>query len=452
MFGKKDSSNYQILDTIGNAVVIHDRNGCILHVNRSALAFFGFGSQNEAKKVNLVQSFSANQVSADEFSRQMKLVQEKGRTTFDWLMHSDGKKNIPVSVQTSSSPGPQKQELYISQFWDISSIKGVMEVLHESEAKFRFIAENSMEVIWMMDKEFRFTYISNSDEQLRGFTPDELIGKSFFNYLSREGAEYIQAANQKRRDQESQGIKTGIARYQLEQICKDGRYIWTEITAAPYRDTEGNLVGYFGVTRDLSEQKYFEQQTLAETTKLEAVLDQLNLAQEKLNYLENYDGLTGLLNRRSFQELTEKEIKRSVRYHHSLVMLLINIDNFKNININYGHAIGDEVLAKLAQTIQDSARQHDEAARLQSDEFALLLPETNISGGLTIAERIRITVEKQIMVLSNKAEVSITCSFGLVGFDPADANFLHLYREADEALYKAKQMGKNRVEVGGFIK
>jgi diguanylate cyclase (GGDEF)-like protein len=131
--------------------------------------------------------------------------------------------------------------------------------------------------------------------------------------------------------------------------------------------------------------------------------------------------------------------------------MIMDIDNFKGINDRYGHYIGDEVLVKVTKMVLDLARIHDEAARMSSDEYVLLLPETDAAGGMTIAERIRSAIEGQIFLLSNNTEVSITCSFGLAEFDPVDANFLHLYREADEALYKAKQMGKNRIEIGGFI-
>ena len=447
----ENRAKLRILDALADPVIIHDAQGQIHHANLAALNFFSLANLGAAQKESIIARYSASLPMAEEFSRQIKQTREVGTVAFEWQMHIPGDRVRTISVQSTYLKDWKDQDYFLTHFWDISSIKGVLEALHESETKFRFMADNSADVIWYADKEFRFTYVSPSDQKIRGFTPEELIGQSFFGQLTPADAEYAKKTNEIRMKDEKRGIKTGMMHFELQQLCKDGRLVWTDISINPYRDNTGNLIGYHGIARDITERKQAEGQLKEEKKKLEQALDQLRAAREELEYLANYDKLTGLMNRRYFQEITEKELKRSIRYHHPLVMVMVDFDNFKLINDRYGHALGDEVIIRVAKFLQDTLRQHDHAARMSGDEFVLLLPETNREQGVLIAERLRKNIADQTTTLSNGAEISLTCSFGVAEFDPEDPTFINLYRVADEAMYKAKSMGKNRTEVGGFI-
>ena len=345
----------RILDFLVNAVLIHDIEGNIVHVNQSALNIFGIQSLPEALQRNLIRDFSADRSAAETFLTQLKNFKTNETLGFEWLAHISDERMRTMSVQVCRWSDEKDQNLFVTQLWDISVVKGIMAALHESEAKFRFLAENSADVIWQMDREFRFTYVSPSDERIRGFKPEELIGHSVLNQLTSDGIEYVKTINSERMEAENQGHKTGVIRHELEQLCKDGHYLWTEVNVFPYRDTSGRIVGFNGVTRDISERKESEKQLLEEKQKLEETLIDLRKAQDELKFLANYDSLTGLKNRRYFQEITEKEIERCLRYKHPSAMIMMDFDNFKNINDQYGHPIGDEVLIKVAKLIIDSA-------------------------------------------------------------------------------------------------
>lgn len=142
---------------------------------------------------------------------------------------------------------------------DVTERRRIEEALRESETKFRFMAENSGDVIWHLDREYRFDYVSPADERLHGFRPEEVLGKTIWSFLKPEGIERARQVNEKRLADERAGIRTGPVRYELEEICKDGSWVWTEVTVNPYHDGSGQVVGYHGVTRDISERKRMEE-------------------------------------------------------------------------------------------------------------------------------------------------------------------------------------------------
>lgn len=162
--------------------------------------------------------------------------------------------------------------------------------------------------------------------------------------------------------------------------------------------------------------------------------------------LSRTDYLTGLNNRRIFQEILEMEIARAERYRGELSVLFFDLDNFKSVNDQLGHAVGDKVLQRIAKTILQNKRQEDIAARYGGEEFVLLLPETGKSKALVIAERIRREIQKLSFEDTGKI-IKQTTSCGLAAF-PYDAiTSDDLLQRADRALYRAKAMGKNTVSM-----
>jgi diguanylate cyclase (GGDEF)-like protein len=159
------------------------------------------------------------------------------------------------------------------------------------------------------------------------------------------------------------------------------------------------------------------------------------------------DGLTGLANRRLCTAALEKEIARAQRFGEPLALVLADIDDFKRINDRWGHPTGDEVLKAFAATLHGSVREIDLAGRWGGEEFALLLPGTDLDGGHELAERVRRTLEAQEVIAPDGEVVRVTASFGVASFPEAESQE-RLVAASDGALYEAKRTGKNRVVSG----
>jgi diguanylate cyclase (GGDEF)-like protein len=156
------------------------------------------------------------------------------------------------------------------------------------------------------------------------------------------------------------------------------------------------------------------------------------------------DGLTGLANRRLCAAALEKELARAQRFDEPLALVLADIDDFKRINDRFGHPTGDEVLKAFAATLRGSVREIDLAGRWGGEEFALLLPGTDLEGGHELAERVRQALEAQEVEAPDGSAVKVTASFGVAAFPEAETQD-QLVAASDGALYEAKNSGKNRV-------
>jgi diguanylate cyclase (GGDEF)-like protein len=170
------------------------------------------------------------------------------------------------------------------------------------------------------------------------------------------------------------------------------------------------------------------------------------LLNERLTVLADTDSLTGAYNRRKFIELGSDEFLRFRRYGHQFSLLLADIDHFKRINDQHGHPAGDEVLRSVARVLHTSKRATDAVGRLGGEEFALLLPETSQAAARVVADRIREDLQAAAIPTAGGV-LSVTFSAGVVEVTPDDAAFDDVLRRADQALYRAKERGRNRVEV-----
>ena len=174
-------------------------------------------------------------------------------------------------------------------------------------------------------------------------------------------------------------------------------------------------------------------------------------ANAQLSELSIRDSLTGLYNRRRFDETLETEWKRALRTGRPLALLMIDVDCFKSLNDSFGHQRGDACLQEIARVLNAQPRRaHDVVARFGGEEFAVLLPDSDAAGALTIAENIRGSVEeRQIEHPESKASVWVTVSIGLCSRTPLiGQNPGEILYDADMALYSAKQLGRNRVSLG----
>ncbi|MFI5301424.1 MAG: diguanylate cyclase [Polyangiales bacterium] len=167
---------------------------------------------------------------------------------------------------------------------------------------------------------------------------------------------------------------------------------------------------------------------------------------EEIYRLMTFDGLTQIHNKRHFHETIDREVSRSIRYERPMSLVVFDIDHFKRVNDTHGHLAGDALLRQLAALVRGRIRREDIFARVGGEEFAVLLPEIEAPGARLFAETVRKAVESATFHFEDVA-IGVTLSLGVAQLKPAYSTGDLLYKAADEALYAAKQNGRNRVEV-----
>jgi diguanylate cyclase (GGDEF)-like protein len=186
--------------------------------------------------------------------------------------------------------------------------------------------------------------------------------------------------------------------------------------------------------------------TLAEQAAM--CLENLAL-HERVQRLAATDELTGLINHRRLQEVLEREVRRAERYGSSLALVMLDVDDFKDVNDRHGHQQGDRVLRAVADAVQTTVRDVDFVARYGGEELAVALPEMEATGAAAVGERIRQAIEAAVVRTRDGGAHSVTASIGVAVLDPDSPARQDLIAAADGALYAAKRGGKNRVVVAG---
>ncbi|MDQ2634430.1 MAG: GGDEF domain-containing protein [Pseudomonadota bacterium] len=180
-----------------------------------------------------------------------------------------------------------------------------------------------------------------------------------------------------------------------------------------------------------------------EEGKLRAMTETLSARSQKLEYAALTDGLTGMQNRRYFDEALKEYLGEFRRIERPVGLMVVDLDHFKQINDTHGHDVGDEVLKAVAGCLKDMTRYHDVVARLGGEEFAVVAPNMDIETLVRFAERIRKAIAG-LTIVSGNLQLKVTASVGLAIWDRRE-NAETLFRRADQQLYQAKHAGRNRV-------
>ncbi|MGB4498453.1 MAG: diguanylate cyclase [Methylococcaceae bacterium] len=272
--------------------------------------------------------------------------------------------------------------------------------------------------IIITDKDANIKWANPAFSRLTGYELEEVIGNKP-NYLVSSG-QHDQPSYADMWEKLLQG-----RHWQGEVINKhkDGSLYHEELNIAPVKNNRGEIVNFIGIKENISERKALE---------------------EKLQQLANTDPLTGLFNRRVFLERLAQESERISRLGGFAAFLMLDLDFFKHINDTFGHTIGDEVLKNFAEIMRKNSRNIDVPARLGGEEFAILLLSTNQHDATIMAERLRKQVENMLIQHPTKGDVKITVSIGASELNPFDTDGEIAWRNADDALYLAKNRGRNQ--------
>jgi len=275
------------------------------------------------------------------------------------------------------------------------------------------LIENLQDCVFVLNAQSKIIDMNPSAERLIGQKLHQCAGKTISDLLPIPLA-WVKSAAQS---------SPFIHDLKLNQNEQDVAY---EVQISSLLSAEGSSIGQIVVLSDIS--------------------DRLR-TQEKLRQLAITDSLTGLFNRRYFSLVVNQELERALRYHHDLSIILLDIDFFKEVNDRLGHLAGDQVLSQLAQECFSGLRAFDICARYGGEEFVIALPETGLDSACQTAERLRKTAE-DMLVSTPQGDARITISLGVASLSQcADNSLYDLINRADQALYHAKNHGRNQISV-----
>ncbi len=289
------------------------------------------------------------------------------------------------------------------------------EMVRESEARFRAVFDTANDAIVSADSAGNIMDWNPSAERIFGYSKIEAQGQRIKLILP---ARHLAGMERILSGREKHVIGKTI---EVEGLRKDGSEFPLELSLSEWRVADHKF--FAAVIRDITERKRLK---------------------EELQQQATLDALTGIFNRRHFQQLALDELKRAKRLKRPLAVVLIDIDYFKHVNDTFGHAAGDQALLAFTKICQKNIREIDMFARFGGDEFALLLPEASDEQAYIVVERIRLAVQSQPVELDGKF-VSLTISSGFANLSVEQEAFDKLLSQADQALYRAKETGRNKV-------
>lgn len=299
-------------------------------------------------------------------------------------------------------------------------------------SRYMYIINNIKDVVWELNKDFVFTFVSPNSKPISGYEAEELIGHCLADFLVEASKDYFFDQVNKRLENPASGGDGEIILHDVQFICKDGTVKWVEVSASIVLE-EGRFVGYIGTTRDISEKKQYERQ-------LNEYIRELKEMNAELKKMATTDILTGISNRRKFEDDLSLIIRKKEKHDLTFSLIFFDIDHFKTVNDVFGHKKGDHVLKRLTELVSKSLRATDRLFRWGGEEFTVLLPGADLECAKVVAEKVRGIICDHDFGVGKR----ITVSFG-VGEYMASENADQIVSRLDKTLYRAKLQGGNRV-------
>lgn len=407
------------LDQMQTYIYMKDRDRRYVYANRPTLDLFG-RTENTLKGVLDDDLFPPETVS---WLRAIDTrVLDMGENTAEEVVVTgkDGERRVYLEVKTPiyDSDDPTRVWGLCGISTDITDRQQREAKLEESEARFRATFDEAAIGMALVRKDGSFSRANAALCRLLGYAENELMEMRFQQLTHPDDLEKDLALL-------GEVVAGGRQSYQMEKryIRKGGEVIWALLSVATVRDHDGGLRYFISQILDISERRRM----------VEKLRDQANL-----------DYLTGLYNRRYFIERGTQELTRAARHSKPLSLMMMDIDEFKKINDTRGHRTGDLVLRHLSRVLGETLRSIDFCGRLGGEEFAVLLPETDAQAAGEIAERLRAAIAGSAVVPEDGPPIRYTVSIGVTTL-ARDSNIDTLLGQADQALYKAKRSGRNRV-------
>jgi diguanylate cyclase (GGDEF)-like protein/PAS domain S-box-containing protein len=409
---KSESRLKQMIASTLDAVISIDRAGNVIEWNPQAEAIFGARAREVIGRA-LPRDLVGPKL-ADVFEQRDGTIKRRVETA-----GRDARGAEMAMEVILESVGRGAEQTFTAFIRDISERKRAQLELEKREQRFRALVEKSWSGVVLLDSDLAFNYAGSSTLRLIGYTEDELNGTSFLSYVhprERQAARKIFSDIVNGQRQEAHG--------ELRFMHKSGTWVWLEGFAQNllHDPSVGAIVINY---RDITQRKATEKQ---------------------LEYQAYYDALTGLPNRLLFRDRVVNAIAQARRNKRAIAVMYLDLDHFKLVNDGLGHSIGDALLSEVAQRLQGCIRASDTISRLGGDEFTILLNDVSDSdSAASVARKILQSFTRAFRVESH--ELFVTASIG-IGLFPNDGEDVEaLLKCADSAMYRAKELGRNQMQL-----
>ncbi|MFA6189186.1 MAG: PAS domain-containing protein [Sulfuricurvum sp.] len=386
----------------------------VIYMSNNVVNFTGYEPEEFIKNKDLwfthIHPDDVAKVSAE-----MAILFEKGMHAYEYRWLKPDGTYIWIQDSMKIIQTNDGTPTYMVGMWqDISQRKQMEVTLMESEQRFRNLAELTTDWVWQVDEHGTYVYSGEKVYTLLGYTPEEIYGKTPFDFMPPE-----EAARVAEIFKNILSTQSPFSFLENINLHKDGHTVVLETSGVPLFSSDGIFQGYFGTEHDITQRKR---------------------AEEEINLLATTDTLTGTANRREFNTQLEKELERAKRYDTPLSLVMYDIDHFKQVNDTFGHDAGDSVLQTLTAVVKSNVRAVDTVARWGGEEFMILMPQSDGTAASVAAEKLRQEISRHPFEQIG----NLTVSFGVTEFTPHD-NVNAFLKRVDNALYKAKENGRNRV-------
>ncbi|MEQ6377920.1 EAL domain-containing protein [Bacillaceae bacterium S4-13-56] len=417
----QDINLQQIVELIPTAVIIFMReNWEIVYLNPAAIELLGGGEKDE---------FIGHQILSYIHPDEQLFIQKRVLSLDNGITNPKKKiRMVQKGLQLRYVESTSKlltfhgQPCILSVSADITEKKLVEDALMESESRFRSLFENNANAVFSLDLEGNFTSVNTIAEQMAGYTEAELLTMNISDIFYPDDLPQIY----KNMIKVSKGIPVN---YETKIFHKNGHLIHIGITVVPIK-VNNKIVGQYGIALDIT-LKVIREQKIKES-------------EERYQELALHDPLTGLPNRRKFVDQAEQLLEKYKKKKKSISFLFIDLDRFKLVNDTMGHETGDLLLKMVATRLEGCIQKEDLICRVGGDEFIIGLPNYTMEETSKIAQLILDTIGRPFNI--NIHELFITPSIGISIF-PKDGRLVSsLLKEADTAMYRAKELGKNNFQ------
>ncbi len=417
--GQSEEKYRNILENINDGYYEVDLSGNFTFFNDSMCVLLGYSREEMIGMNNRQYTDKENAKKLFQTFNEVYRTGEAAKA-FDWQItrKDNTKRSIEASISLQkNSTGKPIGFRGITR--DATERKLAEETIRRSEERYRTILDEMEDAYFEVDVAGNYTFVNDSCCRHLGYSRDELIGTTFRGSIVKEEFEKIYKVfgNIYITGKPERNIF-----YQL--LRKDGTTGFAEMTAFPLQNQKGEIIGFRGVGRDVTERKRME---------------------DEIKYQGTHDALTGLSNRLMFGQILNHAIQSAKRFTRQFAVLFIDLDRFKTINDTLGHEAGDQLLLEISVRLKQTLRATDFIARLGGDEFIILIEEVDDASHVaTVAHKILNSVLKPMTIIEQ--ECRITASIGICMYPNDAQDEQSLMKNADLAMYMAKEEGKNNFQ------